>query len=119
LPPFSPFTFVPRRLPLRRTTTALNFSQTSIGLCAVYARRADTQTIERLFSQFGENPPAPTVADKQRDVYAETGPNGKTHTVSYIWTTPGTPNKLLFMLTTAESTTAELQAQGTVSVLGN
>ena len=92
---------------------------TGKNLCAVYARRADVQTIETLFDQFGENPPAPIISDKQHDVYAATVPNGKTHTMSYIWTTPGDHRKLLFMLTTAESATAELQAMGTVSVIGN
>lgn len=92
---------------------------TGKSLCAVYARRADIQTLEALFSQFGENPPAPTVADKQHDVYAGTSANGKTHTVSYIWTTPGDAKKLLFMLTTSRSETAEVQAIGTVSVMGN
>jgi hypothetical protein len=88
-------------------------------LCAVYARRADAHLLELLFSQFGENPPAPTVADRQHDVYADSGPNGKTHTMSYIWSTPGDPAKLLFMLTTSESPSAEVQALGTVSVIGN
>jgi hypothetical protein len=88
-------------------------------MCAVYARRADAHTLEILFSQFGETAPAPSVSDRQKDVYADTGPNGKTHTISYIWSTPGNPEKLLFMLTTSESPSAQLQALGTVSVIGN
>jgi len=88
-------------------------------MCAVYARRADAHTLELLFSQFGENPAAPIVADRQHDVFADTVPNGKTHTISYIWSTPGDPEKLLFMLTTSESPSAQIQALGTVSVMGN
>lgn len=87
--------------------------------CAVYARRANAYTLEILFKQFGAAAPAPSVADKQQDVYADTGPNGKTHTISYIWSTPGNPEKLLFMLTTSESPSAQVQALGTVSVIRN
>jgi hypothetical protein len=87
--------------------------------CAVYARRADAHTLEVLFSQFGETAPAPSVADRRQDVYADTGPNGKTHTISYIWSTPGNPEKLLFTLTTSESPSAQVQALGTVSVIRN
>ncbi|EDZ98059.1 hypothetical protein BH160DRAFT_6648 [Burkholderia sp. H160] len=88
-------------------------------MCAVYARRADVHTLEVLFSQFGETAPAPSVSDRQQDVSADTGPNGKTHTISYIWSTPGRPEKLLFTLTTSESPSAQVQALGTVSVIRN
>jgi hypothetical protein len=88
-------------------------------MCAIYARRADAHTLEVLFSQLGETAPAPSVADRQQDVYTDTEANGKTHTISYIWSTPGNPEKLLFMLTTSESPSAQLQALGTVSVIRN
>jgi len=88
-------------------------------MCAVYARRTDAHTLEVLFSQFGETAPAPRVANRQKDVYADTGPNGKTHTISYIWSTAGNPEKLLFTLTTSESPSAQIQALGTVSVIRN
>lgn len=88
-------------------------------MCAVYARRADAHTLEVLFSQFGETAPAPSVADGQQDVYTDSSPNGKTHTMSYLWSTPGNAEKLLFMLTTSESPSAQVQALGTVSIIRN
>jgi len=88
-------------------------------ICAVYARRADASTVQRLFSQFAQTAPAPSIAERQHDVDRDTEPNGKTHTISYIWSTPGEPEKLLFMLTTSESPSAEMQALATVSVIGN
>jgi hypothetical protein len=88
-------------------------------MCAVYARRTDAHTLQLLFSQFAETAPAPSIADRQHDVDADTEPNGKTHTISYIWTPPGEPEKLLFVLTTSESPSAQIQALATVSVIGN
>ncbi|RKP51836.1 NMCC_0638 family (lipo)protein [Pararobbsia silviterrae] len=86
-------------------------------MCAVYARRADANTLQIIFSQFAETAPSPRVSDRQRDVDRDTESNGKTHTISYIWSTPGDPEKWLFMLTTSESPSAELQALATVSVI--
>jgi hypothetical protein len=88
-------------------------------MCAVYARHADAHTAQLLFSQFAETAPAPSVAERQHDVDADTGPNGKTHTISYVWSTPGEPEKLLFMLTTSESPSAQVQALATVSAIRN
>jgi hypothetical protein len=86
-------------------------------ICIVFARRLDVQTTQTLFAQIAANPPVGVVAEKQPDVDRETGPNGKTHTVSYIWTAQGSGEKLLFMQTTASSPTAMLQALTSVSVV--
>jgi len=86
-------------------------------ICIVFARRLDVQTTQTLFAQIAANPPVGVVAEKQPDVDRETGPNGKTHTVSYIWTAQGSGEKLLFMQTTASSPTAMLQALTSVSVM--
>jgi hypothetical protein len=87
-------------------------------ICAVYARRVDVQSAELLFTQFVSKPPAPLVVEKRGDSYMETGPNGRAHTVSYIWSVPGENRKLLFVLSTAPSPDALIQAVSTISVIG-
>ncbi|QYD72955.1 hypothetical protein KZJ38_25075 [Paraburkholderia edwinii] len=90
---------------------------TGKNICLVFARRLDVQTTQTLFAQMAGNPPVGTVAERQPDVDQETGPNGKTHTVSFIWTPKGGGEKILLMQTTASSPTAMLQAMTSVSVV--
>ena len=87
-------------------------------ICAVYARRVNTETLDLLFSQVAETAPAPSVASGKHDE-PRSVPDGEAHTVSYIWSTPGEPKRLLFMLTTSTSPSAQPQAMATVSVIGN
>jgi hypothetical protein len=86
-------------------------------ICIVFARHIDVQTTQTLFAKIADNPPVGVMAEKQPDVDRETGPNGKTHTVSYIWTVQDSGEKLLFMQTTAPSLTAMVQALTSVSVV--
>ena len=87
------------------------------NLCAVHARRANTVTTEQFFAQLAAYAPAPLRSKRVRDEYAETGPNGLTHTLSYEWSGPNATQKMLFTLTTASSDHAQLQVLGTASLV--
>jgi hypothetical protein len=80
-----------------------------IGFCTLQVRRANQADIERQFIQLVGSAPAPLIAKKTVDNWNETGANGKTHTISYTWSSPKAMRKMQFTLTTASSENAELQ----------
>lgn len=90
------------------------------NFCAVHARRADTEAARELFVKLVAAPVAMArsqievkqVTDEQR----QTDANGLVKTIAYEWSTPGAPRKMLFMLSTASSDTAQLQVLGSVSI---
>ena len=91
---------------------------TGKNLCAVYARRADTDSAASLFTTLVASPPPPFVVKRVRDESKQTAVNGMTHTVSYEWSVPNSARKMLFTLTTAPSPTASIQALGTAAIVG-
>lgn len=87
------------------------------NFCAVHVRRANTETAINLFTQMVTNPPAPLTARLVKNEQLQTGLNGPTQTVSYEWSVPGAKLKLLFMLTTASSESAQLQVLGSAAII--
>lgn len=91
---------------------------TNKNICAVYARRADTAIAEKLFAGQVANAPPPLVSKQVINERGQTVANGPTHTISYEWSAPNAPRKMLFTLTTASSETAQLQVLGSASNVG-
>ncbi|NTV10578.1 MAG: hypothetical protein HGA47_07365 [Zoogloea sp.] len=87
------------------------------SFCAVYARRATQADVERQFVQLVGTAPAPLVSEVKQDATANTGRNGKTHTISYTWSLPQAHRKMLFTLTTANSEDAQLQAMASAAMI--
>lgn len=87
------------------------------NLCIVYARRASQIDVERLFLDMTSKAPAPLTGEKTIDKRADTAPNGETHTVSYSWSIPQAPRKMMFTLTTAASESALLQAMASAAIV--
>jgi hypothetical protein len=85
--------------------------------CIVFARRLDVQTTQTLFAQIASSPPAGLTAERQPDLDRDTEPNGRTHTVSFIWMDNNSGRRLLWLQTTALSPDAALQALTSVSVV--
>lgn len=91
------------------------------NFCAVHARRADTGVAKELFVNLVANErlqarsqiEVKLVTTEQR----QTDANGLVETVAYEWIVPGAPRKMLFMLSTAASETAQVQVYGSASII--
>jgi hypothetical protein len=83
------------------------------GFCSVYMRRANAADIEHAFIGLVGKVPAPLVAEKREDRWADTAANGRTHTISYSWSVPQASRKMTFTLTTASAENAALQVLAT------
>jgi hypothetical protein len=83
--------------------------------CALYGRRANPKDVERLFIQLVEKAPPPFVSKRKYDSWADRTPNGKGHIISYVWSLPDAKRSFLFMLTTADSDNADVQALASAS----
>lgn len=90
---------------------------TGKNLCLLYARRADTEAAKREFLRLVSGAPSPFVAKKVEDELRQTAANGQTQTITYEWSVPNLPRKLVFMLTIAPSETAQLQVLGSASIV--
>ncbi len=88
------------------------------NICVLHVRRADTESARKQFEGLVATAPSPLVARQVTDEQGQTQANGQTHTVAYEWSVPGASRKLLFMLTTAPSETAQLQVLGSASITG-
>lgn len=87
------------------------------NLCVVFARRANQIDIERRFEDIAGKAPAPLVVEKGIDQKLDTLPNGETHTVSYEWSIPQAPRRMMFTLSTSASENAQLQAMASATVV--
>ncbi|MDO8931864.1 MAG: hypothetical protein Q7U97_05680, partial [Rhodocyclaceae bacterium] len=87
------------------------------NFCALFGRRASPQDTEKLFVQLVEKAPQPFVSERKEDTWAEAAPNGKRHTISYVWSMPDAKRKFLFTLTTADSDNADLQALASAAIM--
>jgi len=87
------------------------------NFCAVHVHRADTEATRKQFTDLVANAPSPLVAKKVRNEQVQTTANGLTQTISYEWSAPNTPRKMLFTLTTAPSDKAQLQVLGSAAII--
>lgn len=107
-------------IPDRHGTFVLTL-QDGKNFCAVHARRADTEVAKELFVNLVAN--AQLQARSQVEVkqvtneQRQTDANGLVETVAYEWAVPGASHKMLFMLSTAASESAQLQVFGSASII--
>ena len=87
------------------------------SFCAVYARRADTEAVEKQFARLVATAPPPLTAKQVTNKHAQTSANGPTHTVSYEWYVPSAHRKMLFTLTTASFASAQIQVMGSAAII--
>lgn len=87
------------------------------NFCTVHARRANTDSAKKLFTDLVSNAPSPMVAKQVRNEKTQTTANGRTQTISYEWSVPNASRKMLFTLTTASSSTAQLQVLGSAAIV--
>lgn len=87
------------------------------NICELYARRANQADVERQFSRLAAIAPPPLISEINPVENSETAANGKTHTLSYTWSAPQAKRKILFIVTTSSSESAQLQALGSVSMV--
>lgn len=87
------------------------------NFCSLFGRRANSQDTERLFIQLIETAPPPFVSERKVDQWDEVAPNGKRHTISYVWSIPDAKRKFLFTLTTADSDNTDLQALASATII--
>lgn len=89
------------------------------SLCAVYVRRANTETAKNLFIDLVTSAPAPLTSKLLSSTTTETKANGQTNTISYEWSNPNAAKKIIFTLTTASSDKANLQILGSAALVRN
>ena len=87
------------------------------NFCALHARRANTETVTKLFTELVAHPPAPFIVKQLKNEQVQTAENGMTYTVSYEWSLPDVARKLMFTLTTAPSESAQLQVLGSAAII--
>jgi hypothetical protein len=90
---------------------------TGENICLVNARRADTESAKKQFSNLVAKAPSPLIVKQVRNEQIQTAANGPTQTVAYEWSVPDAPRKMLFMLTVAPSESAQLQVLGSASII--
>lgn len=79
-------------------------------ICVVFARKADTQTVLKLFTRIAAHAPAPLISTKVWDEQKATPGSGTVQHLSYEWSWEDVPITMLFTLTIAPSETAGVQA---------
>ncbi len=83
--------------------------------CAVYARRVGAPDAVAGFQRLVATAPAPLTARLVNQSKAVTPKNGVASTMAYEWSVGGASPRLLFMLTTADSPTADIQGLATAN----
>ena len=86
------------------------------NMCAVYANKANSQVVEKQFSNMFASAPSPLTSN-ERDNSKQTTISGEKTTLSYEWAEKGAQRKMLFMLTTDSSADADVQALFTASII--
>lgn len=87
----------------------------------MHARRADAEVAKELFVNLVANPPVQARSRVEVKLVSteqhQTDTNGLVDTVAYEWAAPGASRKVLFILSTATSETAQLQVYGSASII--
>ena len=86
------------------------------NLCAIYAKDLNAQLANQQFTEVYSKPPSPFTAT-QIDNTIEEKQEGTKTSLSYSWSAPDTPRKMLFMLTTDNSATTDVKAMYTASII--
>jgi len=84
---------------------------------SVLVRRANQADVERQFIKLVATAPPPLVSEMRTDEHSETPTNGRTHTISYLWSLPQATKKMMFTLTTAYSENAQLQVVASTTII--
>lgn len=85
--------------------------------CALHMQGVDAKTAQKQFTQLVGKAPYPLLAKRVRGETVREASKGGVQTVSYEWSAPNSPKKMLFTLTTDASEKATAQAQGSVQLL--
>lgn len=85
-------------------------------MCMVYGMKADNEAVEKIFSSMAKAAPSPMVIKQVQNEQLNTR-HGSAHSISYEWTMPKQPRKMLFSLTTTASDTAPLQAIASAALI--
>jgi hypothetical protein len=86
------------------------------NLCAVYARRADAESVAKQVTALISTAPAPLRAVQRTDTRSHSPKNGSMRTIAYEWSVPDATRKLVFTLTTATGEAADLQAMASAAL---
>jgi hypothetical protein len=89
------------------------------NLCLLHAHRADVAAVEKGFLDIVAEAPRPMVAQPRPAREELSIDKIRMRTVSTTWAPPGARRKMEFMLTTTKSDKAELQALGSVAMIGD
>jgi hypothetical protein len=85
--------------------------------CAVHARGADTEEVNKQFDRIVATAPYPLTAKQVQNEKRHTTANGLTQTIAYEWSIPDAPVKMLFTLSTASSENANIQALASAGII--
>jgi len=89
------------------------------NICGLFMRQGNSNEIEASFIKLVSNAPKPLTSNLKLDENKDSATSGKTHTVSYTWSSPNATKKMLFTLTTDSSPTAELQAFASATIISD
>ncbi len=85
------------------------------SICAVYARRVDTEQVKAHFEQLVSKAPQPVIST-ERSRSKGLGATGKGETVFYKWSLPNVPRAHYFGLSTNPDPDADIQAHFSVTL---
>lgn len=88
-----------------------------MNLCAVYARKVNATLAKQQFARLVATAPAPLTSRQLSSTRKHDAKNGNRFNVSYEWQFKSAPRKMLFMLTTADTDTADFQGMATASMI--
>lgn len=85
--------------------------------CTVYAHRADAKAVENSFVRLVATAPSPLTVKQTIKDQSTNAASGRTHTIGYEWSVLEARRKMQFLLTTADSDSAQVQAMATATVI--
>jgi hypothetical protein len=91
---------------------------TDTPICIMLGRRIDQSSVEQAFIEYAtQRAPKNAVVEKREETITTVAGGYTGHTIAYTWAFPGQKKKILMMLSTNPSPTADLQAFATVNLL--
>ncbi len=86
------------------------------NLCGVFGRRGDAELARKSFIDFFEKPQPPLLTELKEDTIEQK--NGYTvKRIAYVWSIKGAKRKMVFMLSTSNSTKAPMQLFATAAII--
>lgn len=85
--------------------------------CSVHMQGVDSKVLTKQFANLVSKAPYPMLAKQVRSDKQQMLDQGGVQTVSYEWSAPNSPHKMVFTLTTDKEKNEPRQAQGSVAIL--